>query len=113
MPVTNRNPHQLPRLVRLYLRQVGIGFGLSAVFVGTLLYLDLAGLRSLMMSTQGGFIAGFLLFFFNGLVFAGVQFGITIMRMGAPETPPSGGKRARVNGLDLSQPAPIRVSADD
>lgn len=113
MPVSKQHSDKLPRLVRLYLRQVGIGFGLSAVFVGALLYLDLAGLRSLMMSTQGGFIAGFLLFFFNGLVFAGVQFGITIMRMGAPETRPPGGKRLRVKGLDLSQPTPIRVSADD
>lgn len=85
----------LPRLVRVYLRQIAIGFALSAVFVGLLLGFNVANLRSLVTTTQGGAIAVFLLFFFNGLVFAGVQFGITIMRMAAPEDKgPRGGRRA-------------------
>lgn len=99
----------LPRLVRLYIRQVAIGFGLSAIFVGLLLGLDVAGLRTLILSTQGGAIAAFLLFFFNGLVFAGVQFAITIMRMAQPEgSPPRGGRKAPVA---TRQPARVRVAA--
>ncbi|WP_240607872.1 hypothetical protein [Pararhodobacter oceanensis] len=85
----------LPRLVRVYFTQIAIGFGLSAAFVGLLLGFDVANLRSLMLSTQGGAIAGFLLFFFNGLVFAGVQFAITIMRMAEPtDRPPHSGLKA-------------------
>ncbi len=99
----------LPRLVRLYIRQVAIGFALSAVFVGLLLGLDVAHLRSLMLTTQGGFIAAFMLFFFNGLVFAGVQFAISIMRMADPEDKgPKGGHRAPV---PTRTPARVRVEA--
>ena len=112
MSATLPNPDQdprLPRLVRLYIRQIAIGFALSAVFVGLLLGFDVAHLRSLMMSTQGGFIAAFLLFFFNGLVFAGVQFAITIMRMAEPEDKgPRGGHRAPVA---TRRPARVRVVA--
>ncbi len=83
---------RLPRLVRLYIWQCLIGFGLSGIFTALLLYFDVVGLRGLVMGTQGGFMALFLLFFFNGLVFAGVQFAITIMRM-ADDDGPGGGRR--------------------
>ena len=87
----------LPQLVRLYMRQVLIGFALSAAFVGLLLGVNVANLRTLMLTTQGGYIAGFLLFFFNGLVFAGVQFGISIMRMAQPDhNGPRGGRKPPV-----------------
>ncbi len=109
------DPNQgLPKLVKLYIRQVGIGFALSAVFVGLLVGFNVANLRGLMLSTEGGFIAGFLLFFFNGLVFAGVQFAITIMRMADKDDHgPKGGHRQRI---DYGQPAhgqpiPVRVVA--
>lgn len=103
------DPDRLPRLIRLYLRQIGIGFALSAVFVGLLLGFDVAHLRSLMLATQGGFLAAFLLFFFNGLVFAGVQFAITIMRMAEPEDKgPRGGHGARARPRT---PATVRIAA--
>ncbi|MEZ5751164.1 MAG: hypothetical protein R3D60_04085 [Paracoccaceae bacterium] len=100
---------RLPRLVRLYIIQVLIGFAVSAAFVGILLYTDFAHLRSLMLSTRGGAIAGFLLFFFNGLVFAGVQFAITIMNMGESEdADPKGGKRQPVA---TAEPALVRIDS--
>jgi hypothetical protein len=83
----------MPELVRLYIRQCLIGFALSGVFVALLLGFDVAGLRRLVIATEGGFLAVFLLFFFNGLVFAGVQFGMTIMRMARPEDDGRGGRR--------------------
>lgn len=102
----SEDPNRLPRLVRLYLRQVSVGFALSALFVALLLGLDIANLRSLMLSTRGGYLAAFLLFFFNGLVFAGVQFAITIMRMADHDDHgPKGGHRPPVGRL-----APIRIS---
>jgi hypothetical protein len=100
-------PDRLPRLVRLYLRQIGLGFLLSGVFVGLLLGFDVAHLRSLMLATRGGWLAAFLLFFFNGLVFAGVQFAISIMRMADPEDKgPRGGHGARVAPRRM---APVRI----
>ena len=99
------DPNRLPRLVRLYMRQVALGFALSAVFTGLLLGFNIANLRNLVLSTQGGYLAIFLLFFFNGLVFAGVQFAITIMRMAdRDDDGPRGGHRPPVGTL-----APVRI----
>lgn len=101
-------PQGLPKLVKVYFLQIAIGFGLSAVFVALLLGFNVANLRTLMLSTSGGFIAAGLLFFFNGLVFAGVQFAITIMRMGTPEDKgPRGGRRA-----PKATTTPARVQVD-
>ena len=36
----------MPKLVRLYIHHVLIGFALSAVFVGVLMWLDVVGLRN-------------------------------------------------------------------
>ncbi|MFN4099956.1 MAG: hypothetical protein ACK4GT_09275 [Pararhodobacter sp.] len=110
MPDPDNEPG-LPELVKLYIRQVAIGFALSAVFVALLLGFNIANLRSLILATQGGYIAGFLLFFFNGLVFAGVQFAISIMRMGDDDDHgPRGGHRQRVS-RGVPQLIPIRVEA--
>ena len=101
----------LPRLVKLYIRQVAFGFALSAVFVALLLGFNIANLRGLILSAQGGYIAGFLLFFFNGLVFAGVQFAISIMRMGDDDdSGPRGGHRQRVS-RGVPQLIPVRVQS--
>ncbi|MCB1330929.1 MAG: hypothetical protein KDK28_16470, partial [Maritimibacter sp.] len=73
----------MPELVRLYIKNVIMGFGLSAVFVGALLYLNVGNLWHLISTSNVGWIALVMLLFFNGVVFAGVQFAITIMRMEA------------------------------
>ena len=101
----------MPELVKLYIRQVLIGFGLAAVFVAVLLWADVARLRSLIMATQGGWIALCLLFFFNGLVFAGVQFAIRIMQMAEPEDKSDGGLRDSLLVPD-AEPVPVRVAAE-
>jgi hypothetical protein len=85
----------MPKLVRLYIKNVIIGFGLSAVFVSALLYTNVANLWHLISTSDIGWIAVALLWVFNGIVFAGVQFGIVIMRMGEDDEP-KGGKRAPV-----------------
>lgn len=71
----------MPDLIRLYVQQVAIGFGAAAVFVVLLLGFDIAGLRHLVAVSADGPLAIFLLWMFNGIVFAGVQFAISIMRM--------------------------------
>ncbi len=86
----------MPKLISLYMRQTAIGFALSAVFVGMLLYFNVVNLWHLVTHTDGGFLAVGLLWVFNGIVFAGVQFGITIMRMADTEDDrDDGGNRSR------------------
>jgi len=104
-------PEGLPPLVRLYIRHCLIGFAASAVFVGLLLGFDVVGLRGLILGTQGGWMALFLLFFFNGLVFAGVQFAIAIMRMGDDDDDDDrGGRRPRVGPARIG-PAGLQAVA--
>ena len=83
----------MTKLVRLYVRQVCVGFLLSAVFVGLLLGCNVANLRHLVGHTSGGAIAVAMLWVFNGIVFAGVQFGISIMRMTREDDDSGRGKR--------------------
>lgn len=88
----------MPSLVRLYISQCIVGFALSAVFVALLFWFDVARLWSLVSNSDVGLLAAGMLFVANGIVFAGAQFAITIMRMGASEedqAPPSGGNRVR------------------
>lgn len=85
----------MPKLIRLYIVNVLIGFALAVVFVALLLSLDVGGLRHLVLETSGGWIGGVMLVMFNGVVFAGVQFAIAVMRMADPEDgPPPGGRRS-------------------
>ncbi len=86
----------MPELVRLYIRNVLFGAALSAAFVGMLLWFNIANLWHLVSHSDVGYIAVGLLFVFNAIVFAGVQFGISVMRMAEDDTPPGGGKRDAV-----------------
>lgn len=98
----------MPALVRLYIVNVCIGFALAAVFTGLLVWLDVAGLRHLILHTPDGPLAGALLVLFNGIVFAGVQFGIAVMRMAAPEDR-DGGRRAPAPAARM---IPVKVRAE-
>jgi len=87
----------MPPLVRLYIRHCLIGFGLAAVFVGSLFAFNVANLWSLVSNSDIGWMAALMLFMGNGIVFAGVQFAITIMRMGEnDDQEPRGGVREPV-----------------
>ncbi len=103
----------MPELVRLYIRNVIIGAALSVAFVGLLMWFNVANLRHLILNSDVGYIAIGLLFVFNTIVFAGVQFGISIMRMAEDDTPPGGGKRdaipATMEMAAIPVPAEARV----
>ena len=71
----------MPKLVRLYIHQAIIGFAAAAGFVAMLLLFNVANLWHLVSNSDTGPLAIFLLWAFNGIVFSGVQFGISIMRM--------------------------------
>lgn len=99
----------MPKLVRLYILQVLVGFGLSAIFVGLLLWMNVANLWHLVTATSGGTVAVIMLFVFNGIVFAGVQFSITIMRMQGDDKP-GGGKKDDLPVVS-ARLVPARVTA--
>jgi len=96
----------MPRLVRLYIRQVLVGFALSASFVALLLWQNVANLGHLVSTSDVGWLAVTMLFVFNGLVFAGVQFAISIMRLSYDDVL-GGGGRTKCNAEPSA--LPIRI----
>ncbi len=96
----------MPKLVRLYIRHVLIGFGLSAIFVAALLWLNVVGLRDLIFGSSAGYLAGVMLFMGNGIIFSGAQFAITILLMADDDDDPKGGKR---ESLKTFAPAPVHI----
>ena len=99
----------MPELVRLYIRNVFAGLGLSLVFVGLLLWFNVANLWHLISTSDVGYIAVALLIVFNTVVFSAVQFSIVIMRMAdKPEDDSSGGRRDAIPAL---QPIAVPVAA--
>ncbi|WP_424970972.1 hypothetical protein [Dinoroseobacter sp. S76] len=98
----------MPELIRLYIRQCFIGFGIAIAFVGMLYLFDIGGLWTLVSNSDEAILVTAMLVFSNAVVFCGVQFAIAIMRMAEPEDKdrPSGGSRPRTPRL---QPSPIPV----
>ena len=87
----------MPLMVRVYIRSVLIGAALACCFVAALLALDVAHLRHLILNSSVGWLAVVMLIVFNTIVFAGVQFAITVM--GQAESPPSSGRRTWIGAL--------------
>ena len=86
----------MPKLIRLYIQSIAIGFALSAVFLALMLWQDVAGLRHLILGSNMGWLAALMVIVFNGIVFSGAQFAISIMRMAETDEGPRGGRRVRV-----------------
>lgn len=99
----------MPELVRLYIRNVFVGLGLSVVFVGLLLWLNVANLWHLISTSDIGYIALALLIVFNTIVFSAVQFSIAIMRMA--EKPDDDDKGGRRDAIATMQPIPLHAVA--
>ena len=76
----------MPDLIKLYIRQCLIGFGLAAAFVALLLAFNVQNLWSLISGSDVGLLAAFMLWFFNGIVFAGVQFGVYVTLNASDDT---------------------------
>ncbi len=96
----------MPRLVRLYIQSVAIGFGMSAGFVAALLGLNVASVGGLIIGAGAmGWVAVAMLVVFFGILFSGVQFGIRIMLMAEKDDTPRGGLRQHM------VPVPVRAEA--
>ena len=98
----------MPKLIRLYITHCAIGFAIAAAFVAMLLYFNVANLWHLVSTSPSGLLAVVILWVSNGVVFAGVQFAIAVMRLKDDDTPPRGGKRRRIQPM---QPAYARAQA--
>ena len=98
----------MPHLVRFLIRHALIGVGLGALFVGTLVLLDVARLGTLMTQSSSGLIALIVLICAVGITFGSVQMGFAIMLMGDDEETPGKGRRARAHAA-LMKPALARV----
>ncbi len=95
----------MPRLIRLYIQSVAIGFALSAAFVAALVWQDVMGIGHLILGSPSGWIAAAMLVVFNGIIFAAVQFGLRVMMLAEDDDTPRGGLRQN----DI--PVPVKASA--
>ncbi len=113
MSVTNpfrRHPRflaRLPRIVRLYVLNCLIGFSLSGLFTGAILWFNVAGIGHLVQNVSGGWLAALVFFTLNGIVFAGVQTGIVVWSMDYDDDD----HRDRGLPVPVLQPAAVRVAA--
>ncbi|MCQ0092483.1 hypothetical protein [Roseovarius sp. M141] len=101
----------MPKLIRLYITHVAIGFGIAGAFVGMLLWFNIANLWHLVSHSDKGWLAVLVLWLANGIVFAGVQFAIAVMNMKDDDDEPRGGHRQRVSRSN-GQMAPVRITAE-
>jgi TRAP-type C4-dicarboxylate transport system permease small subunit len=97
----------MPKLVRLYIESVALGFVIAAAFTGGLIWLDVAGLGHLVMGSNIGWIAVAMLVVFNGIVFSAVQFAFRVMAMAEDDAGPHGGHGAREPVL-VPVPVPVK-----
>ncbi|WP_298676783.1 hypothetical protein [uncultured Lentibacter sp.] len=100
----------MPKLIKLYIVNVAIGFALAGLFVAMLLWFNIANLWHLVSTSDKGILAVMILWVSNGIIFAGVQFGIAVMRIkDDDDDEPRGGTRAP-SLVHLAEPVPVRVT---
>ena len=99
----------MPELVKMYIRNVLIGFAVAAVFVGGLLWFNVANLWHLISTSDVGLLAVVVLWFAHGIVFAGVQFAWAVMAM-AEDT--NGGPRRGTPVVDHFRPIRVEATAN-
>ena len=95
----------MPVLIKLYIRHSFIGFGISAIFVGILLYFNVMNLWAMISHDKSAVLAVFILWFFNGTIFASVQFAYAVMSLAEKPSSSGGG------GLRSYVLAPIKAGA--
>lgn len=99
--MSRRNP-----LVAFYVRSCLCGFALAAVFTAALIGMNVAKIGYLVTHVDGGYLAAFLLWFFNGIVFSGAQAAVAVLLMAEPRSTGRGGRTEAVQAAD---PIPVRA----
>jgi hypothetical protein len=99
----------MPPLIRFLLRHALIGFGIAAIFVTGLVGADMGGIGTLIVNSEAGWLALFMLTFFLGLTFGSAQMGFAVMSADwDDEDSGRRGRRQRPQAYSLKL-APIRV----
>jgi hypothetical protein len=101
----------MPRLVRLFLVNGAIGFGLGALFTALLLWLNVANLGHLVAASPQGWLAAGMLAFFSGITFGGVQIGIVVMAMAEREDTGRPPRRRPAPPVAALAPLPVTLPA--
>ena len=101
----------MPKLIRLYIVNVAIGFALAGCFVAMMLYFNVANLWHLVTHSDKGLLAVIVLWLANGIVFAGVQFAIAVMRMKDDDDDDRGGGTRSPVRVDMTRPVPVKAPA--
>ncbi len=97
----------MPELIKLYIKNVLIGFAIAAGFVGMLLWFNVMNLWHLVTHSDAGILAVVIMWLAHGVVFAGVQFGWAVMSMAEKDSAPRGGLPI----ADLTRPVRIKAEA--
>ncbi len=71
----------MPKLIRFYILNCAIGFTVSGVFTFAIMWFNVANLWHLISTSDIGLMAIIVFWVLNGIVFAGVQFGVAVMLM--------------------------------
>ncbi|MEM8950840.1 MAG: hypothetical protein AAGA21_24375 [Pseudomonadota bacterium] len=71
----------MPKLVRFLLRHAAFGFLIALIAVILMMMTNFANLRTLIVDSEVGLLALFLLTFFLGLTLASVQMGIAVIML--------------------------------
>lgn len=95
----------MPLLLGFLLRHALVGFAIAAAAVGLLLWLDVAGLGTLVATSESGVLAVALLTFFGGLTLGSVQMGVAVMTLSEADASGGGGRRAGALLRWLAPPA--------
>lgn len=99
----------MPELIKLYIRNVVIGFAIAAAFVAMLLWFNVMNLWHLVSTSDAGVLAVAVLWFTHGIVFAGVQFAWAVMAMAEKDDDDRrGGTPAAVHEF---KPVPVPAEA--
>ena len=99
----------MPKLIKLYILHVIIGFAIAAGFVAMLLWFNVMNLWHLISTSDVGLLALVILWLAHGIVFAGVQFAWAVMGLAEKPGGGGGGKRQGV----VLEPVPVTHRAGD
>jgi hypothetical protein len=99
----------MPKLIRFYIINCIIGFAISAVFTAAIMWFNVANLWHLVSHSNIGLMAVVVFWVLNGIVFAGVQFGVAIMLMAESEDKDDGPRRGM--GIPVRVPATVAAKS--
>ncbi len=99
----------MPELIRMYIKNVLIGFAIAAGFVAMLLWFNVMNLWHLVSSSDVGLLAVVVLWFAHGIVFAGVQFAWAVMAMAESD---DSGPRRGTPVVDHFRPVRVEARAE-